>query len=459
MPIVQIDWTEIKSRLADDTALYALTLRQSALLLALSEQLHWDKTFRAFNYDFADYDTLQGDISDLEANLMSPVDISQLFGYIDDIENLLSDIKGLSGCCPGTYDITAGEQYTDTVEDGVGNVPQNIVDAGYASSTSDWTGFNNYKCMIANVMVEHMVVVLNQLDDAVDVSGNIIGGIATVIGLISAIFTSGLSLLAAGILSSAGIAAALYDDVSDFGTLGALATKVSNNKTKLVCAMMDADGNEEALEFLKDGIDANFTVLEAAILKNLNLKAILFSLYAGRYDATDIADKLASAGYQTANYSCLCFSGAFYTEMTYDSNADGWSLEANKWQWGGSYGNPGGGIRAVWSWTPGIFAKLTTGTLITRAGLTPGAGDQVRINAIVFDVFTSSGSFLTLQVKKDGGNALSKNYNPTVWTQQIESSFTPGWLTHSANAILGTQNSGSGDVRIDNFKIWYDVQQ
>ncbi|GAH45439.1 unnamed protein product, partial [marine sediment metagenome] len=64
--------------------------------------------------------------------------------------DLLTQIRDNTGiyCC-GVVDITDGDEFTDVVEDGEGEVPQNIIDAGYAEDVDDWAGFYDYKCMIS----------------------------------------------------------------------------------------------------------------------------------------------------------------------------------------------------------------------------------------------------------------------------------------------------------------------
>ncbi len=305
MPVIQIDWETIKTLFADDTEIIALTSRQRALLLSLSEQLHWEKTFRDFGYDWDDKDTLDTEIADLQHNLTMPVNLTDLIGYIDDIESLLTALVNQAGCC-GQTDPTDGTWYTDDVVDGVGDVPQNIIDAGYASDVDDWDGFYDYKCMIMHLWVSQVESDLRDLAPYISNGIVIIGGIATVLGAVATIATGGTAL-AIAIFASAATAGELSIgllSLLDSGT-ESLADKIADDHDELVCAMMQADGVQDAFDIWMD-LAANYSALEMVVLRNLNVSARLRALYAGRYDQQDIAQKMADNGLDPAEYDCAC---------------------------------------------------------------------------------------------------------------------------------------------------------
>ena len=331
MPIVQIDWQKIKSKLGDDTALFALTLRQASMLLGLSEQLTWEKTFRVDDYDWADKDILDADIADLQRNLAMPTNLVDIIQYIDEIEGLLRGIQSITNCCDGD-DITGGDQYTDPVVDGVGDVPQNIIDAGYATDAADWTGFADYKCMISHIMVDQMELRLRKLHSLVDDTGDILGGVAVAATIITTVFTTiitgGISVMALGIIASTGVAAVLWKAITDATDLNILADAVDENHDALACAINAGDGSEDSVNLLVSKIDELFTGSSAIILKNLNLEPTLKALYSGGYDQQNIAQLIDDHGYDTTAFDCTCSGTTADAIVLYDMNP--WIGQWNK---------------------------------------------------------------------------------------------------------------------------------
>lgn len=223
----------------------------------------------------------------------------------DDVAAILAIMQLGQACCD-EVDVTHGDQYTDRVEDGIGNVPQNIIDSGYADDAADWDGFDDYKCMISHVVVDQLPAKLLELSEIVTPLGVVAGGLAAVAGIIAVIFSTAGLAIAFGIVAGVGSVSLLYEAIIGFGSLDTLASKVVTNHDELACAIYNSDGDEGALIALNDKIDELFTSIESAILKNMNLGPTLKSLYAGRYDQQDIAEVLFDAGYELDDFSCFC---------------------------------------------------------------------------------------------------------------------------------------------------------
>ena len=342
MPIIKIDWQKIKSRLDDTTAIYALTHRQASLLSSLTEQLTWRATFDHSDYDWSDKDELDADIADLENNLMSPVNLSDIIGYIDEVEDLLRALEQHAGCCDAG-DISDGANFTDPVTDGVGDVPQNIIDAGYAEDAEDWAGFDDYKCMIAHVSVDQLEARTREIAAHMDKDSTtyaIIGGIAVLTGIITHIFTAGLSTLTIAILTSLGATSLLFKYLLDFELMEDLADDVATNHDALACAFYFSDGVDEAIDNLKNRISTLFSAPQALVLLNLNITPTVKALYAGRYDQADIAGQLAAAGYDVGDFDCACDEvqlGEHLYEYTFDSSAGNFTGNMH-WQATGELG-------------------------------------------------------------------------------------------------------------------------
>lgn len=222
---------------------------------------------------------------------------------------LLTEIRDNTGvhCCD-VVDISGGDRYTDEVEDGVGNVPQNVIDAGYAEDAADWDGFDDYKCMISHLMVQNLqsstAIILSRMDgtEAALITVTALAAIAL------AIATAGGAILVYGIMLSVAGVAGLYAAVTLLGAVGlsSLVDNLEDHYDDLVCAIYNADGSLDAVDALKAAIDEHFNIAEAAYLKNLNLGPQLKALYSARYDQQDIAEIMADKGYDTGDFTCDC---------------------------------------------------------------------------------------------------------------------------------------------------------
>lgn len=206
-------------------------------------------------------------------------------------------------CC-GETDVTDGDFYTDAVTDGVGSVPQNIIDAGYASDANDWAGFDDYKCMVSHVIVDSLESKLRKMAPMVDNAGLVFGGVATLAAIVSVIFSGGLSALVIGILAATGATALLYTVITSGSLLEELADDIATDHNKLACAVYQGDGSSGSLAALNDKIDELFGEPQATILTNMNLGPELKALYGGRHDQQDIAAVLEAEGYELTSFDC-----------------------------------------------------------------------------------------------------------------------------------------------------------
>lgn len=221
-----------------------------------------------------------------------------------DVSDILFELRNQDCCNP--IDPTDGDQYTDDVEDGVGDVPQPIIDAGYAEDAADWDGFDDYKCMIAHVVVTSMESKFRKMAPHVDAAAMVAGGIASIAIIISAVWTGGLSLLLAGLISSLGGVALFYDAMISGSALETLADKIATNHDELVCAFYESDGLSGSLAGLKDKISELFNVVEEVLMDNSGIDIDAKALYAGRYDQVDTAEVLFNAGYELDDFTCTC---------------------------------------------------------------------------------------------------------------------------------------------------------
>jgi len=379
----------------------------------------------------------------------------------DDVAAILAIMQIPQACCdPG--DVTDGDQYTDRVEDGVGNVPQNIVDAGYASSTSDWDGFDDYKCMIAHVIVDQLVARLNEIAPLVDTAGGILGGVAALAGVLAVIFGTGGLAIVFGIVAGIGATSLLYQAITDFGLVESLATKVTTNHDDLVCAVYRADGDEDALSALNDEIDELFTVAEALILKNMNLGPTLKALYAGRYDQQDIADILDTAGYDTADFTCDCDQVGEYLDYT-----DFEPMALQSWSNSGGSLIDGTGVGGSDAWRGTYpnhhYIRMTMINLVFKEGINSSAGDYIDIHRITFWRNNTSTrlNYLILDIEASP-TPWDYSHSPMVTSYElVEHIFSTPLRVYHGDIVaeFSCHGSFSDNVFLDNITIDYDYTE
>jgi hypothetical protein len=244
-------------------------------------------------------------------------------GYCDDLyttlQALLAATQALE-CC-GEQDITDGERYTDPVVDGEGDVPQNIIDAGYAEDLEDWEGFADYKCMISHLAVDHIEAFFRGMGPVFNDAGIAVGGVGVAFALGGAILALiGLPITFA-IIGAVGGASAVWYWIAQYGESAVedIADEIAIHHDALACAIYNGDGVADAISDFNDEVDSLFGAIDAAGIKAVGFEPQLRAMYSGRYNQQDIAEKLADQGYETSGYVCICDEE--------DPPPEGWHLE------------------------------------------------------------------------------------------------------------------------------------
>jgi len=366
-------------------------------------------------------------------------------------------------CCD-EQDITDGDRYTDRVTDGVGDVPQNIIDAGYASGVGDWPGFDDYKCMIAHITVDTMEAKLREIHEITSEAGPVLGGVVALAAILGIIVGTGGLAIVFGIVAGVGAVSLLYFSLIEFGVVENLADKVATNHEELACAVYYSDGDEDALSDLNDKIDELFTAPEAIILKNMNNGPTLKALYAGRYDQQDIADALLNAGYDLGDFDCSCEIqvGQYLFTTTWDDIGDweGWDHDTGDVL---SSGNPDY-APALRYGLPQGEAYLVASYLALKFGLSNVSNRKYNIHRITCDLkhdaIENGTPRIGLRTNNTGAPWIWQNFsNVKVWTHIVDDWLvTPRPMDWNGGFQLeSTGGTGGGYSRWDNVTIDFDT--
>jgi hypothetical protein len=373
-----------------------------------------------------------------------------------DVSDILDVLRKMDPCCDGG-DPTDGDQYTDPVTDGEGDVPQPVIDAGYAEDAEDWEGFDDYKCMVAHLVVDSMEAKLRKIAPLVDDIGWVTGGLVALAAIVSVIWTGGLTFIVGGLIMSVGAVAYLYDTMlSDTGLL-TLADDIQESHDALACAFYKGAGSQDSVDALKDEIDEIFTPAAALLLKNTGLTIDAKALYAGRYNEIDVAAELASLGYDVLDFECVCAEeGEHELSHAFLSEKPDWLVGLA--QWIGSDGDPAGCCHH------GTFqgVQLDASKMMTEKGYTVEAGDMVHVTRFSCSHLrnVTAGRF---RIKVDEGAGQIQVYAdgelPKGTWRGYDEEYEPVWeLDPNLGARWTTENDTSpGSSRVDNWHIYYTV--
>lgn len=216
---------------------------------------------------------------------------------VDEVEPLL---RQQQPCC----DLPPGSYYDpgDLDLSGSGDVPQPVIDSGYADDAADWEGYNAYKCMAAHVFLDGYKAMLLALEPFWTAGTLLLGtliAIASILAPLPAIKIVGVTVGISEILAALGFIKELgpiaLEDVVD---------TIEENRDDIVCAMVQADGVDAVVQAFRDKMDELFSDAIALVLKNLNVKSIIYTYMAGAYGDADAAQALADAGYDPGDYEC-----------------------------------------------------------------------------------------------------------------------------------------------------------
>lgn len=227
------------------------------------------------------------------------------------LDTIISQLGDLAACC-GSSEVIYGNP-PDYDLSGTGLVPQPIVDAGYASSTSDWAGYEDYKCMAAHILVENLKATVDSFASLIETAGITVVKVAGV--LASAWFawiTGGASIVILGkfvvsdfiiweALEALGswVAADLHDLVGD----------IEDIREDIVCAAVNADGLYAIKSAVDTVLDTELSATAAALVKLSNMQTKINAFFAPVYGDVDVAAWLANYGADTADYDCPCSGG------------------------------------------------------------------------------------------------------------------------------------------------------
>lgn len=221
---------------------------------------------------------------------------SELSAKLDTIIDLLGSLQiasdGGTFIPSGDYDLT-----------GSGDVPQPVIDAGYATGVSDWTGYNAYKCMAAHAMIDGIKVAILAMDEPIDQGFALYEVFLEVLqwaGIGTGLIAFGPITVSALVLAQLVLAAKdpLLDEMQD------LAVDVENRRDEFVCAMSQADGIANVAERYNGVVDTYWSGVTATFLKSLNINYLAQTYFMGAYGDADAAQAMADAGYDPADYDC-----------------------------------------------------------------------------------------------------------------------------------------------------------
>lgn len=245
MPALRVDWQKIRGLAGDPARPFIFIIPDGSrqLFLAIADMLSWEATYRAYGYDYADWDTLQ-EVHDLGVNgLLGGVPLDELLALIDDVEPLLTEIRDRE-CCPddsmpvpGTDDSGPVGVETDTTGDDV------IVGTGDPPGDhADWPSYESHLCDAATKFAEGVP----RLMDLYSTASTLVQlSLTAVIGLVAAAFagfglTGAIMAGALGIIDFFALVNTIRDAIAGDNPWSAHKTALSDSELQedLICAFV-----------------------------------------------------------------------------------------------------------------------------------------------------------------------------------------------------------------------------
>lgn len=310
----RIDWNAIKQRVSNDTLLFALDRHWQQLLLATVESYQWEATYRTGGYDYADWDTLRGVVEKGTFDLMDGIMLSDIIGYIDELETLLRLIEAKTGCCPpdgtATY-YPAPDMAAPSYEADGTTYP-----ATYAGITMDDAEmYHLYICGAANQMIDNWIAGVSQLENQLIAGVATIGALAV---LIAGFATFGL-IVPVG-LGALALAFAALNEFWDVDVFVTAADDLEASRAVLICAILD--GDSAALAVAVEAIVS--TAAWSAFFQWQNYANMVATVFAGEVDGDYITVTPTAS-------ECDCLYVDFDETWDFATDSEGWGMARATW--------------------------------------------------------------------------------------------------------------------------------
>jgi len=319
----RIDWTAIKQRVNNDTLLFVLDRHWQQLLLSVCENYKWEATFRVPGYDYADWDTLQGVVEQGTFDLMGGVMLSDILGYIDDIETLLTAIlnKPAAGCCPPdgvlTNEPVPDEEPNDWTSDGE-TYPETYAGTTMTSAAE----YHAYLCAAAVKLVDNLAQQLRNTSDTMQAG---LLGIGLLASFLATLITGGAALPL-----SVTLIAAIWSGIHavwESGVFDEPIADLEDSRSLLICAALQNDYETFAAAVETVVGEIAWT----AFFQFLPYNNMIASLFTGTVNGENIAGLVPDYD------SCVCEPVYDFDQTyTFDANSEGWGIGYYS-QWLSSY--------------------------------------------------------------------------------------------------------------------------
>jgi len=406
----RIDWELIKEHVtSNDMLLFAFPRQFQQLLLTNADNLRWLATYRMEQYDFSDWDTLQSVVDSGIDQLMGGIMLSDIIGYIDEIETLLRLIDSKTGCCAPdgttTYYPAPDMAAPEYEKDGT-TYPET-----YAGITMDDAEmYHLYICGAANQMIDNWISGISQLEN------QMIAGVAT-IGALAALFagfaTFGIAwAVGLGILATAFAALQAFWDVDVFVTA---ADDLEDARAQLICAILD--GDSAALSALVE--ETVSAAAWSAFFQFQNYANMVATVFAGEVDGEYITVTPTAE----VCWDCVIVYDFDYT-YEFASDAQGHGLNKAVWT-----SDRGGSIKCDPSWQGWTYIDTSEGNILGVLGLPTNTYLETRLVVVTLERYsgTPNGTpdIQMIALGETVNDSLITEYNTLASGEELQIIFEP----------------------------------
>jgi len=420
----RIDWELIKEHVtSNDMLLFAFPRQFQQLLLTNADNLRWLATYRMEHYDFSDWDTLQSVVDAGIDQLMGGIMLSDIIGYIDEIETKLDQLINKADCClpdgittffgptplPATPDYPYdGETYPATY-------------AGIAMD--DLEDYQAHLCGAANSMIDNIIAGLDNVQGQWNVGGQIFGVVAAFLSLVAGFTLVGIPVAIA--IATGSAAAIVAAGAGIAGLFSGAADDIEDARNALIClALHDTPENFAA------GMETLVSDLAwSTLLQYLNYNDMIASLYSGQVNGENIT-------VTPTTENCTCLPEAdFDLEFTFDADADGWTTVQTTWD-----ASHNGSMKQVPTSPQYSYLSFTQADFLSATGYPSGTEIEITLlemDCYLLDVVAGGAPlFLMEAYTSPVKTEISAAYNS--WTKGVELYNVEAIASQAATKVITT---------------------
>lgn len=314
---IRLDWPSMRDRSGvsvDELHVLFLTEGQRLMFLGVLENLRWRASW-SYPSD-SDWQEISDQVDNAGNRLVDMATVQDLIDAINSISTGSPSTLNVD-CCTGDQTQVAPIS-TFPFPTGAGDVPNEVVAAGYATDNNDVSGYENYLCFHADIIVDNMINKVNQLQGLVAAGTAAIGTIAAVFAAFS---SGGVTAVLAVLFADVAATYSVLEGIADTAVFDAIEADVESMRSDLKCIITSGMSSTQLMQAIR-AMTAQFGGLSGLLIPHLGWEPVIEGVMAGRdKDGRTIVSDTDAGG--VCSPTCSGLGVGVDGEGTPIANADG----------------------------------------------------------------------------------------------------------------------------------------